>query len=144
MLTGAADERYGTPSPDGRWLAYVSNETATYQVSVAAFPTPGIMRQVSTVGGFEPLWRHDGKELFYMAPDQTLMSVEVNNNSTTPSFSPPRALFSTRVTWMEIQAGARHYAVARDGQRFLISRATDEAQSAPVTVVLNWTASLKK
>ena len=71
------------------------------------------------------------------------MSVEVNNNSATP-FSPPRALFSTRFTWMEIQATARHYAAARDGQRFLISRATDEAQSAPVTVVLNWTAGLNK
>jgi Tol biopolymer transport system component len=143
VLAGAADERYGTLSPDGRWLAYISNETATYQVYVAAFPTTGIMRQVSTVGGFEPLWRRDGKELFYMSPDQTLMSVEVNNNSATP-FSPPRALFSTRFTWMEIQAAARHYAVARDGQRFLISRTTDEAQSAPVTVVLNWTAGLNK
>jgi eukaryotic-like serine/threonine-protein kinase len=144
VLAEAADERYGTLSPDGHWLAYISNETATYQVYVAAFPTPGIMRQVSTVGGFEPLWRRDGKELFYMSPDQTLMSVEVDNKSATPSFSPPRALFSTRVTWMEIQAGARHYAVARDGRRFLISRATDEAQSAPVTVVLNWTAGLNK
>jgi hypothetical protein len=53
-------------------------------------------------------------------------------------------LFSTRFTWMEIQAVARHYAVARDGQRFLISRVTGEAQSAPVTVVLNWTAGLNK
>ena len=143
VLAEAADERYGTLSPDGHWLAYISNETATYQVYVAAFPITGIRRQLSTVGGFEPLWRHDGKELFYMAPDQTLMSVEVNNNSTTP-FSPPRPLFSTRFTWMEIQAGARHYAAARDGRRFLISWATDEAQSAPVTVVLNWTAGLNK
>ena len=83
VLAEAADERYGTLSPDGHWLAYISNETATYQVYVAAFPTPGIRRQVSTVGGFEPLWRRDGKELFYMSPDQTLMSVEVNNNSAT-------------------------------------------------------------
>jgi iron complex outermembrane receptor protein len=88
--------------------------------------------------------QRDGKELFYMAPDQTLMSVEVDTKSATPSFSPPRALFSTRFTWMEIQGGAHHYGVARDGQRFLISRATDEAQSAPVTVVLNWPAGLNK
>jgi Tol biopolymer transport system component/predicted Ser/Thr protein kinase len=142
VLAEAADERYGTLSPDGQWLAYISNETATYQVYVAAFPITGVMHQLSTVGGFEPLWRRDGKELFYMAPDQTLMSVEVNNSAN--PFGPPRPLFSTRFTWMEIQAGARHYAAARDGRRFLISWATEEAQSAPVTVVLNWTAGLNK
>ena len=144
ILRSAADERYGTLSPDGRWLAYISNETGLYQVYVEAFPATGFKRQVSTVGGFEPQWRRDGRELFYLAPTRMLMAVDVDRSPTTLTFSPPKALFATRTTSMEIQATARHYAAARDGQRFLVSSATDEARSAPVTVVLNWTAALKR
>ncbi len=139
-----ADEHYGTPSPDGRWLAYISNETGPYEVYVEAFPATGFRRQVSTLGGFEPQWRLDGRELFYRAPDQTLMAVDVKRNQTTVEFSPPKALFPTRIKWMEIQAVAHHYAVSPDGQRFLMTSATDEAQSSPITVMLNWTAVLKK
>ena len=140
----AADEHYGTLSPDGRWLAYISNETGAYEVYVESFPATGFKRQVSTQGGFEPHWRRDGKELFYLAPNQTLMAVGVKSNPTTLEVSPPKALFATRVKWMEIQAVAHHYAAAPDGQRFLISSATDEARSVPVTIVLNWSAALKK
>ena len=86
----------------------------------------------------------DGKELFYMAPNQTLMAVGVKSNPTTLEVTPPKALFATRIKWMEIQAVAHHYAAAPDGQRFLISSATDEARSVPVTIVLNWSAALKK
>jgi eukaryotic-like serine/threonine-protein kinase len=139
----AADEHYGTPSPDGRWLAYISNETGPYEVYVEAFPATGFRRQVSTLGGFGPQWRRDGKELFYRAPNQTLMAVDVKSNPTTVEFSPPKALFPTRIKWMEIQAVGRHYAAAPDGQRFLMISATDEAQSSPITVMLNWTAALK-
>ncbi len=71
------------------------------------------------------------------------MAVEVKSNPTTVEFSPPKALFPTRIKWMEIQAGARHYAAAPDGQRFLMISAIDEAQSSPITVMLNWTAALK-
>jgi Tol biopolymer transport system component len=139
-----ADERYGTPSPDGRWLAYISNETGAYEVYVEALPATGFKRQISTFGGFEPHWRLDGKELFYRAPNQTLMAVEVKSKPPTLEFSPPKALFATRIQWMEIQAAAHRYAVAPDGQRFLMISATDEAQSSPITVVLNWAAALKR
>jgi len=67
--------------------------------------------------------------IFYRAPDQTLMALDVKRNQTTVEFSPPKALFPTRIKWMEIQAVAHHYAAAPDGQRFLISSATDEARS---------------
>ncbi len=140
----AADEHYGTLSPDGRWLAYISNETGFYEVYAESFPATGFKRQVSTQGGFEPHWRRDGKELFYLAPNQTLMAVGVTSNPTTLEVSPPKALFATRVKWMEIQAVAHHYAAAPDGQRFLINGATDEARSVPVTIMLNWSAALKK
>jgi hypothetical protein len=105
--------------------------------------TTGFKRQVSTLGGFEPHWRLDGKELFYRAPSQTLMAVDVKSTPTTLEFSPPKALFPTRIKWREIQAVAHHYAASPDGQRFLIISGTDEAQSSPITVVLNWTAALK-
>jgi hypothetical protein len=112
-------------------------------VYVEAFPAAGFRRQISNLGGFEPHWRPDGKELFYRAPNQTLMAVGVKSRPTTLEFSPPKTLFATRIQWTEIQAVARHYAVAPDGQRFLMISATDEAQSVPITVVVNWTGSLK-
>jgi hypothetical protein len=112
-------------------------------VYVESFPATGLKRQVSTQGGLEPHWRRDCKELFYMAPTQTLMAVGVKSNPTTLEVSPPKALFATRIKWMEIQGGGHHYA-APDGQRFLISGATDDARSVPVTIVLNWSAALKK
>ena len=68
VVRAVADEHYGTLSPDGRWLAYISNETGAYEVYVEAFPATGFRRQISTQGGFEPHWRPDGKELFYRAP----------------------------------------------------------------------------
>ena len=111
---------------------------------VESFPATGFKRQVSTQGGFEPHWRRDGTELFCLASNQTLMAVGVKSNQTTLVDTPPKALFATRIKWMEIQAAAHYYAAAPDGQRFLISSATDEAPSVPVTIVLNWFAALKK
>ena len=133
-----ADEHYGTLSPDGRWLAYISNETGAYEVYVESFPATGFRRQVSTDGGFEPHWRRDGKELFYVAPNRTLMAVGATSHPTILEVNPPAPLFPVRIKWMEIQAVARRYAAAPDGQRFLINRVTDEAQAVPVTIVLNW------
>ncbi len=144
VVRTAADEHYGTLAPDGRWLAYISNETGAYEVYVEAFPATGFKRQVSTQGGFEPYWRRDGKELFYMAPTRILMAVGVKSTATTVEVSPPQELFATRIKWMEIQAVAHHYAAAPDGQRFLISSATDNARLVPVTIVLNWFAALRK
>ena len=106
---------------------------------VESFRATGFKRQVSTQGGFEPHWRRDGTELFCLASNRTLMAVGVKSNQTTLVDTPPKALFATR-----IQAAAHHYPAAPDGQRFLISSATDEARSVPVTIVLNWFAALKK
>ena len=145
VVDTTADEQYGTLSRDGRWLAYISNETGVYEVYAESFPRTGFKRQLSTQGGFEPQWRRDGTELFYMAPNRTLMAVGVKGHSTTLEVvSPPKALFATRIKWMEIQAVAHHYAAAPDGQRFLVNSTTDEARSVPVTIVLNWSAALKR
>ena len=144
VVATAADERLGTVSPNGRWLAYISNETGTYEVYVRAYPGPGVTRQVSTNSGFEPLWRGDSEELFYIASDQTLMAVDFKSNVATFEVGPPKPLFTTRIKSMESQAGARHYGAAADGQRFFIANATEDAQSAAMTVVLNWAAALEQ
>ena len=71
------NESYGRLSPNGRWLAYTSDETKRAEIYVQTFPTPGGKWQISTNGGFSPVWSRDGKELFYIGSDQKLMAVEV-------------------------------------------------------------------
>ena len=78
-LRTAFNEHQGRLSPDGRWMAYVSDESGRWEVSVGAFPTHGARgMRISTDGGLQPQWRHDGRELFYLAPDQMLMAVTVS------------------------------------------------------------------
>ena len=144
VLDSPANEGHAMLSPDGRLLAYISNDGNRYEVYVRQFPVSGGTRQwqISADGGFEPYWRRDGRELFFLAPNRTLMSVEFTGTGATFDPTPPRPLFPTRVTWLENQALGRHYAPSRDGQRFLIANATEQARSMPITVVLNWAAGL--
>ena len=74
------DEYAATASPNGRWLAFVSNDTGAYEVYVQSFPKAGARQRISTGGGFFPQWRADGKELYYNTPDNTLMAVEVHGD----------------------------------------------------------------
>lgn len=134
------NEHHGRFSPDGRYLAYVSDESGGFEVYVQNFPLAGGKWQVSTGGGAQPHWRRDGKELFYIAPDKSLMAVDVK---TSPAFeaSTPHPLFHTRVTSYE---SPNRYAVSADGQRFLINSSLSEVNSTPLTVILNWTSQLRK
>jgi Tol biopolymer transport system component len=127
------DEQRATFSPDGKWVAYVSNESGRDEVYVTSFPARANRRQVSTGGGGRPRWRADGRELFYGARGGKLLSVDVGPNG---DFGPPRNILQVR--------GARDYAVAPDGQRFLVDVALEDPGAAPATIVLNWTADLKK
>ncbi len=127
-------------SPDGRWVAYVSNESGRSEVYVQTFPQSGGKWLISTGGGGQPRWRGDGKELFYLAPDKTLMSVDINAASTFET-SAPKTLFPTQVN----NYGApNRYVVTADGQRFLINSPAGEISQTPITVVLNWTGKLKR
>lgn len=142
------DEVHGQFSPEGRWVAYASNETGRYEIYVRPFPEGGGRWQVSTVGGIYPRWRRDGAELFYVAPDNTLMAVPVRGASDGRTFSPgsPVALFQTRLaTGANVGVGgfasAPQYAVAADG-RFLINVVASEVAVSPITLILNWTALL--
>ena len=136
------DERGAKFSPNGRWVAYESNESGTNEVFVRAFPVTAGKWQISTAGGEQPRWRRDGKELFYISADRKLMSVEVKIDGSTFEHSPPTALFGTRVGG--IDTPGNYYAVTSDGQRFLLNSLVAEAAYTPITVVLNWTADLKR
>jgi serine/threonine protein kinase len=139
VLQTEFNESHGRFSPDSRWLAYVSNESGRNEVYVQSFPPSGGKWQVSTTGGSQPHWRSDGKELFYMTPDRKLMAVDVNPQQSF-EVGAPKLLFQTTVARYE---APNRYAVSRDGQRFLINSAVEEV-SHTMTVVLNWTAEIKR
>ncbi|NOT27648.1 MAG: hypothetical protein HOP16_16295 [Acidobacteria bacterium] len=128
-------------SPDGPWIAYTSNEGGQIDVYVQSFPGPGAKAQVSRNGGTHPVWRADGRELFYLAADGTMMAVPVGAGRSFEA-GPPRALFSSnawRLTANQV------YAVTTDGQRFLVTTTPQTSSgAAPLTVVLNWTATIHK
>jgi serine/threonine protein kinase len=135
-------ESSGRFSPNGRWIAYNSNESGTNQVYVRPFPASGGQWMVSTNGGAQPRWRGDGKELFYFSAERKLMAVEVKEDGNTFTAGTPRPLFEMRTVAFFI--GASLYDVTRDGQRFLLITPGEESSPSPLTVVLNWTAGLKK
>jgi eukaryotic-like serine/threonine-protein kinase len=133
------NETSGQFSPDGRWVAYQSNESDRNEVYVAPFPGPGRKWQISTAGGSAPRWRHDGSEIFYLAPDNKLMAVAVNAQGSSFDVGAVKPVFQTRITGF-----GYYYQVSADNQHFLINTTSEQAASAPITVVLNWTAGLKK
>jgi Tol biopolymer transport system component len=125
-------------SPDGKWVVYWSDESGTQQVYVQPFPQTGEKVQISVDGGAQARWRNDGKELFFTSLDNRMMAVDVELG---PKFRAgvPKALFQ-----IPGYPGANsRYSVTRDGKRFLLPVNTD-LQDSPITVVLNWTAKLKK
>jgi dipeptidyl aminopeptidase/acylaminoacyl peptidase len=143
------DEIEGQFSSDGRWLAYASNESGRYEIYVRPFPDAGGKWQVSTGGGSQPRWGPDGKELFYVAPDNRLLAVPLRlaPEARAVEVGAPVVLFPTRlasggatIAAASINARAQ-YAVARDG-RFLMNVAADDAVTSPITVVLNWQSGL--
>ena len=137
FLTSGFQESQPRISPDGRWMAYVSNESGRDDVYVSSFPTAGGKMPVSTSGGVQPRWRADGKELFYLSPDQKLMAVPLEGGSQLNTGT-PQALFDVRVVprGSEEPYAYYQYDVTADGQRFVIC-ALPEGTTIPITVVLN-------
>jgi Tol biopolymer transport system component len=124
-------------SPDGRWVAYQSNESGRDEVYARAFPGPGGKWQISTAGGSEPQWSPDGRELFYLAQNR-MMRVEVRRGATF-EVGIPEPLFS--VALRPIITNSR-YLLSSDGRRFLLLSSLLQDSTPPTTVVLNWTAEL--
>jgi hypothetical protein len=136
-------EGYPQLSPDGRWLAYVSNESGRHEVYVQPYPGPGERITVSTDGGFEPQWSPDGRELFYRIGAR-VMAVSFQ---TSPAFrsSRPVELFEAPYTsGATIAAIATTYDVAPDGEHFLMIEGGEEEVANQLQVVLNWFEELKR
>ena len=135
----------GQFSPNGRWVAYQSNESGRIEVYVQSFPGPGGKWMVSVGGGIAPRWRRDGKELFYIAPDSRLMAASIRDTGQTLKAGTPVALFQTHIVYGGTTVRQKHqYAVAPTGRRFLINSIADEAPTPPIIVVTNWPRTLKK
>jgi eukaryotic-like serine/threonine-protein kinase len=127
-------------SQDGKWLAYMSNDTGQFEVYIRPFPGGEGKWQVSTAGGFIPRWRGDGKELFFLASEREMLAVDVRGNGTSVELGTPHKLFLANT----VASSEGPYAVSADGQRFLINGTTAETGSEPLTLVTNWPADLKK
>ena len=141
-----SDERYATPSPNGRWLAYVSNKSGRYEVYVRDLNGSKVQHPISADGGNQPQWSREGDELIFMALDRSLMSVTFKGTGEVlaPTKEPPRHLFRTQTKSLEIQGTTRTYAMSRDAKRFLVANAPGEAKYARIEVVLNWNAEVDK
>ncbi len=139
------DEAWGVFSPDGRWVAYQSNESGRFEIYVRPFHPPGAKDseltsgatqwQVSTAGGVEPMWQPDGKEIDYIDPSGAMMAAPITVSGTTFTAGTPVRLFQTHI----VAGGedtASEYDVAPDG-RFLIDTVSESA-AAPITLILNW------
>jgi Tol biopolymer transport system component len=126
-------------SPNGKWIAYISDESGRFELYVQPFPGPGGKWQISSGGGLPARWRADGKELFYVTLQRKVMAVDVKAEDTFEN-AVPRVLFESRVK----SSPGWQYDVTSDGQRFLIDADLTDASSAPITLVLNWTAGVKR
>ena len=132
-------------SPNGRWIAYISNETGQFEVYVESFPATGTKLPMSIGGGSQPQWRADGRELYYYNPERKLMAVEVNGDGPTFKVGQARPLFEIRVAAIDQSfPGNGYYTVTRDGKRFLVSSLPDTPDRQQINVVVNWTADFKK
>jgi hypothetical protein len=134
----AAFEALAQVSPNGRYVAYMSDESGRFEIFVTTFPDPGGRWQVSQSGGVEPRWSQDGTALFFFAPDNRLMAAEVRTATGSFEVGAIRPLFQSRLMGMGFR-----YDVSKDGKRFLVNGGIPQ-QLSPITVVTNWTEALKK
>jgi serine/threonine protein kinase/Tol biopolymer transport system component len=134
-------QRPGVFSPDGKWIAYTSNETGEYNVYVQPFPATADKWKVSAQGGAQPRWRGDGRELFYRTEDGKMMAVTVKTAGGFEAAA-PHMLFQSSTDPLYPNLGIA-YAVTADGQRFLVNTAMDESRVSPITIITNWTAGWK-
>ena len=127
-------------SPDGRFIAYAASDGTTRNIYVASFPDGASRWQVSLAGGEEPRWNANGKEIFFLAPDNTLMAATVTARGAEFDVGERTPLFRTDVA----PSVSWRYDVARDGQRFLLNASSGQEGRTPITLVINWTERLAK
>jgi eukaryotic-like serine/threonine-protein kinase len=131
-------------SPDGRWLAYISTESGRYEVYVQPFRRPGERLRVSANGGGQPRWRGDGKELFYLGLDGSLMRVDVRTGPAGLELGMPQTLVAARDFGAVLEGpDYTDYGVTSDGQRFLVKRPIEGSERPRVHVLLDWPSLLR-
>jgi hypothetical protein len=143
FLAGKASETNGMISPDGKWVAYASNDSGEWEVYVTTFPGAQGKWQVSPGGGTEPRWRGDGKEIFYVDPKGMLTAVAVNAGETY-SAGAASPLFQVHGRAPISNTDLYAYDVSRDGKRFLVNRYIKPDRVQPLMVVLNASAEMKQ
>jgi Tol biopolymer transport system component len=131
-----AAEQRGRFSPDSRWLAYESNESGRPEIFVQSFPDAARKVQISVGGGTEPVWRRDGREIFFRSAEDHLMAASITLREAQIVAGKPSVLFVMPDTPSRARGSASAYAAARDGQRFIINTIVEGA--SPVTILLNW------
>ena len=127
------NESAGKISPNGMWLAYVSDQSGRNEVWIASFPSGRILRQVSVDGGEAPEWRGDGRELFYVSAQRDLMAVSINPRNSDVDLNVPTRLFPI---------GSTAYSASLDGRQFLVAVNAPQSPPPPIHIVINWTALL--
>jgi Tol biopolymer transport system component/predicted Ser/Thr protein kinase len=154
-IQGRENELDASISPDGRWLLYSSAPASRREIIVQSMPqeaggaASGAGKwQISTEGGSEPMWRADGKEIFYVALDGTMMAVPIESGEGLFRPGAPKPLFQTRLHLLDqgqtTDFLTRQYDVTSDGQRYLLNQHVTDATDAPITVVVNWPKLLEK
>jgi Tol biopolymer transport system component len=134
-----ADDRDGQFSPDGKWVAFESDESGRFEIYVQRFPGPGTKWPISTNGGAQVRWSRDGRELFYISLDGHLMAVTVRLDAGpgTVEADTPVALFATHVG-SPVSVFRQQYVVSPDGRRFLFNTLADDDRVSPITIIQNW------
>lgn len=131
-------ENWAAFSPDGKWIAFTSDESGMEQIYVAPFPGPGGRWQISSAGASRPLWRRDGKEIYFLAADDKLMAAEVLAEGSSLAVGQVRTLFAVRPRRV-----GHIYDVTSDGRRFVVNTTLQEGNAVPITLVVNWTSEVK-
>ena len=130
------NERSPRFSPDGRWIAYESDESGSEEIYVARTDGATEKRRLSPSGGREPRWGRDGKEIFYIAPDGSIVALPINTGVTLEA--------GTGAPLFRVETGVRNFDVAPDGKRFLVSTPLEKSPESPIRVIVNWVAALKR
>jgi len=140
VIESEFDKCFPSFSPDGRWIAYASNESGRFEIYVAPFPNPKSRWQISTSGGTFPRWKGDGKELFYLGPDNRLRATSITAQGSRLDVGSSRVLFSVQA----VPPPASPFDMTADGKRFLINTMPATlSDSEPITLSVNWSAQLK-
>jgi hypothetical protein len=134
------DEDFPTISPNGKWIAYQSNESSRREIYITAFPGGGAKWQASGNGGIGAKWRGDGKELFFLDASDNIVAVDVSTSGTAIQLGVSHLLFQA----VGIQRDFGPFDVAADGKNFLINSGNLKEGTDPLTLVQNWPAELGK